>query len=287
MHTKSAALFQRQGMDYPIACGIVVIHVLAAVLGILFFSWPGVVAFLVLAPFTGMLGVTTGYHRLLTHKSFKTFRPVRWFFAFAGTVAGQGPVFKWVADHRVHHQHSDHEGDPHSPVVYGFWHSHVLWTALGITPEQRMRLYANVRDLCRDPVLVALNRAYIPINLAVLALLTLGGWWWGGWRCGMSLLAWGGFVRLVYVYHVTWCVNSATHLWGYRNYSTTDQSRNLWWVGLLAFGEGWHNNHHHSQTTAFHGQHRWWELDPTYWLIWSLEKCGLVWDVQKEVISSS
>lgn len=279
--------FEKHGIAWGVVVGLVLIHAAAAVLGAWFFSWWGVLAFIAMSAFTGMVGITAGYHRLITHQSFKTYRPVRWAFAIVGSMAGQGTVFKWTADHRKHHLYSDQADDLHSPVQNGFWFSHALWTMLGCTRAELQAHYDRyIRDLQRDAGLRVIDRLYGVFVVLPFVVLLLAGWLWQGWQLGMSLMVWGGFVRLMYVYHITWFVNSATHVWGYRTYETTDNSRNNWWVGLLAFGEGWHNNHHAHQAAANHGFHRWWEFDLTYVFIRVLRACRLAWDVQFKQIEA-
>jgi stearoyl-CoA desaturase (delta-9 desaturase) len=269
-----------KGLDWPVVVWIVVIHGLALAAPF-FFSWPGLIAFLVLTWMTGSLGVCMGYHRLLTHGSFSTYRPVRWLLAFLGGLSGEGSALTWVANHRKHHAFSDREGDPHSPRD-GKWWSHMLW----FMPNFGRRWHRDLTDkyapdLKKDPVMRIIHYLFLPSHFILGGLLLLTGYLASGWYVGISLLVWGLALRMVYVLHVTWFVNSASHLWGYRNYETGDDSRNNWWVGILAFGEGWHNNHHAHQRMAKQG-HRWWEVDVTYWMILLMEKIGLAWDVVKE-----
>ena len=266
-----------RGIDWPTLLWIAVIH-LGALVAPWFFTWKAVILTMVLIWFCACLGVCLGYHRLLTHGSFKTFRPVRWLLAWLGAMSGEGPPITWVANHRKHHQYSDKDGDPHSPKDGGLW-SHVLWLFPSIRPAERRRLDARYApDLLKDPVMRFLTHSFLFWHFAAGAALLAVGWTFWDLRTGISLLLFGMFVRLVCVFHITWLVNSATHIWGYRNYVTSDNSRNLWWVGLLAFGEGWHNNHHAFQRSARHG-HRWWELDITYLVIRGMESVGLAWDV--------
>jgi fatty-acid desaturase len=275
--------FKEFGFNWPIVSWIGMVHVMA-VAALFFFSWPAFITCIILAFITGSFGVCMGYHRLLTHKSFQTYRPIRWLLAFLGGLSGEGSALTWVANHRKHHAFSDHEGDPHSPTD-GAWWSHAFW----FMPNFGRKWHAEILnryapDMMKDKVMVALHYLFLPSHLACAIGLYLMGYFgpeiwglgsnWAGW----SMVFWGLGVRMVYVLHVTWFVNSATHLWGYRNYETTDNSRNLWWVGILAFGEGWHNNHHAYQRVARQG-HRWWEVDVTYWCIWLMEKVGLAWDV--------
>jgi stearoyl-CoA desaturase (delta-9 desaturase) len=247
-----------------------------------FFTWKALGVCLFLCWLTGSIGVCMGYHRQLTHGAFQTYRPVRWLLALLGGLSGEGSALDWVAVHRKHHMHSDHDGDPHSPR-HGAWWSHILWLLPDFGhkyDETLLKKYAP--DLARDPVMRFLDKFFLPSHVLLGGLLFAIGYF--GWDAytGWSFVVWGMFVRLVYVLHVTWFVNSATHIWGYRNYETDDNSRNLWWVGLLAFGEGWHNNHHAFQRMARQG-HRWWEVDVTYWAICGLEALGLAWNVQHEI----
>jgi fatty-acid desaturase len=265
------------GIDWPVLIWIAGVH-LTALAAPFCFSWSGLAICLGLYWLTGSLGVCMGYHRLLTHGSFSTSRPVRLFFAWLGGVSGEGSALLWVANHRKHHAFSDQEGDPHTPRDGGFW-AHMLWMFPKRTPgELAAHITRWAPDLDRDRGLHFLQNTFLLWHVLIGSALLAGGWWLGGPRLGVSWLVWGLALRMVIVFHVTWLVNSATHMWGYRNYETTDDSRNLWWVGLLAFGEGWHNNHHAYQRMAKHG-HRWWEVDVTYWGILALEKLGLAWNV--------
>ncbi len=271
------------GMNWPIVIWIAIVHVMA-IAGLFFFSWPAFITCVVLAFATGSFGVCMGYHRLLTHQSFKTYRPIRWLLAFLGGLSGEGSALTWVAQHRKHHAYSDHDGDPHSPKDGGWW-SHLLWFMPDFGKKWHKDLLARYApDMVKDKVMVVLHHMFLPSHFALGIGLFLFGYFgptsWGlgtAWA-GASMLFWGLGVRMVYVLHITWFVNSATHLWGYRNYETSDDSRNLWWVGILAWGEGWHNNHHAYQRVASMG-HRWWEIDMTYWVILTMEKLGLAWDV--------
>lgn len=251
---------------------MVVIHMLL-LLAPFTFSWGGFAVFLVLYFLTACLGVTFGFHRLLTHRSLKAPRWLERSLATLGTLALQGGPLLWVAHHRMHHSRSDSQGDPHNSRL-GFWHSHMGWM-LQRSPEfedfRYLRKFA--RDVCADPYLLWLSKPPVQITLQVavgLALLAVGGW---------SYAIWGIFVRLVAVYHVTWFVNSASHMWGYRRYETNDRSRNNWWVALLAFGEGWHNNHH-AEPSAVHVSRSWWELDVTWMFIKLLYSLGIVCDLK-------
>jgi len=235
------------------------------------FCWSALVVCLALYLAAGF-GVTMGYHRLLTHRSFHTPKLVEYILAVLGSLANQGGPLQWVAVHRVHHQHSDAEGDPHSPRD-GVWWAHLLWWMPHVPALDESASYERyVVDLSKDPVHRFLQRYHILLPLALAGLLFAVGEVWGG--VGLSWLVWGIFVRTALLYHATWLVNSATHLWGYRSHPTRDHSTNLWWVALLTLGEGWHNNHHAFPRSARHGL-RWWEIDVTYLLIRLLGWVGL------------
>ena len=269
------------GYDWPVIVWIVVVHA-GALAAPFFFTWKALGICCFLAWLTGSIGVCMGYHRQLTHGSFATYRPMRWLLALLGGLSGEGSALTWVANHRKHHLYSDKEGDPHSPR-HGAWWSHMLWFMPDFGRKHYETLIARFApDMAKDPVIRFLHYFFLPSHVLMgAALFAIGYFGWDTYTA-WSFLIWGMSVRLVYVLHVTWFVNSATHLWGYRNYETTDDSKNLWWVGILAFGEGWHNNHHAYQRMARQG-HKWWEVDVTYWSILLLEKLGLAWNVVKEV----
>lgn len=267
----------RKGIAWPSVTWLVFLHI-GALAAPFYFTWKGVLLALILGWVTGGIGICLGYHRLLTHSSFTTFRPVRWVIALLGNLAGQGSPLMWVAQHRKHHAFSDKEGDPHSPR-HGKWWSHMLWLAPRFDKGYYNALYKRYApDILKDRGMQLLDKTFILWYFLVGGgLFALGYFGWDSYT-GMSFVVYGMFVRLVYVLHATWFVNSASHIWGYRNYETRDDSKNLWWVGMLTYGEGWHNNHHAYQRMARHG-HRWWEVDVTYWAICVLEKLGLAWDV--------
>jgi len=244
---------------------------LIALAGFFTFSWKALALCIALHWVTGGLGITLGFHRLLTHRSFQTPKWVEYLLSIIGSLACQGGPLAWVATHRLHHAKSDKPGDPHTPLDGIFW-SHMGWCLYENKDLDSLEDYNRFApDLAKDPVHVFLNNYFMIWTV----LLAAGLYAWGG----APFVIWGVFIRLVLVYHVTWFVNSATHLWGYRTYKTGDDSTNLWWVALLSFGEGWHNNHHAFQTSARHGL-KWWELDTTYMMIQFLKFCGLAKDIK-------
>jgi stearoyl-CoA desaturase (Delta-9 desaturase) len=232
------------------------------------------------------LGVTVGFHRLFTHRSFKTTRAVRALLAVLGSMAVEGPLIEWVATHRKHHRYSDHPGDPHSPHVdqapgwrgalHGLAHAHVGWMFRGKDMANPAR-YA--KDLLADRDLRFISRTFplwvaaglaLPFGLGVALTGTVAG--------GLTGLLWGGVVRVFLLHHVTFSINSLCHFFGRRPFATGDESRNLGWLAPFAFGEAWHNNHHAFPTSARHGLGRR-QVDPSAWLIAGLERCHLAWDV--------
>ena len=257
---------------------LVVLHVVVVVAAWQTFSWAGLAVCVVMHWVNGSLGICLGYHRLLTHSGMKTYTWVRYTFAVLGTLAGEGSPLGWIADHRKHHALSDQEGDPHSPNDGGWW-SHMGWLAFntfGSDREKHLKRWAP--DLYKEPFMRFLDYFFLPIHFICGFILFGAGYLIEGPALGASLLVWGLFVRLVAVLHTTWLVNSASHMWGYKNYETTDDSRNNWFVAIIAYGEGWHNNHHAYPRMAKHG-HKWWEFDTTWQFIKLLRMCGLVWDV--------
>lgn len=267
----------QHGLAWPIVIWMGVLHV-GAVIAIPFFTWQALIATLFLHWIGGSVGVCLGFHRLLTHGGFKTYPWVKALLAFAGQTAGEGSADLWVATHRKHHAHSDKPGDPHSPHE-GSWWSHMLWIYPFKTETERNELLSHwAPDMAKDPVVSWVSKYFLATHF-VMGFILLGiGYLVGGWSMAVSFVMWGVFVRTVGVLHVTWFVNSASHMFGYRNYETTDDSRNNWWVAILAYGEGWHNNHHAYPRMAVHG-HKWWEFDATWQLLRLMRATGLAWDV--------
>jgi len=234
------------------------------------------------------LGITVGFHRLLTHRSFKTSSWLRGVLAVMGTMAVEGPVISWVADHRKHHVYTDRPGDPHSPHVdhgggwrgalRGLFHAHVGWLFDHTERGARERF---APDLVADPVVSLVDRTFIVWSLLGLAIpFGLGVLIGGTVAAGLECLLWAGAVRILLLHHVTYSINSLCHFFGRRRFDTDDHSRNLAWLAPLSFGEAWHNNHHAFPTSAFHGIGRR-ELDLSGLVIAGLERGGLVWDVQR------
>ena len=241
---------------WGITAFFIAIHVLAVV-ALFYFSWTGLILAVITYWMGGSLGIGMGYHRLLTHRSYRVPKLVEYFLNVCATLSLEGGPINWVATHRLHHAHSDERGgDPHTPYD-GRWWSHMGWILRG-TAQQHSRevLERYAPDLMKDRFTVALNRVYfVPLILLGIILLLVGGW---------PLLLWGVFMRVTVGLHATWLVNSATHLWGRRRFETNDNSRNSWWVALLTWGEGWHNNHHAHPTSARHGL-AWYEIDFNWW----------------------
>jgi len=247
-------------------------------------GWSDLVVLAIAYTLTG-LGITVGFHRLFTHRSFKTVPGFRLLLAVLGSAAVEGPLIEWVSNHRQHHRFSDQEGDPHSPhdhgpgfrgALRGLVHAHVGWILDGdaaATPER----YA--KDLLSDPIAVFVDRTFVLWVLAGLALpFGLGVLLTGSLAGGLTALLWGGAVRIFLLHHATFSINSLCHFFGRRPFETGDQSRNLAWLALPTLGEAWHNNHHAFPSSARHGQ-RGLQLDPSWWLIGALSRAGLAWDV--------
>ena len=271
------------GINWVVTGWMTMMHI-GGIAAFWYFSWSGLALLVGLHFVTACLGITLGYHRLLTHNGMTVPNWFRGFVSICGMLSAEGSPLQWVATHRKHHVHSDGDEDPHSPN-HGSWWSHMLWFAGKDTDEELETLYRRwAPDMYKDPMQQFFHKTFIlyPILLGVI-LYGLGQYFF---QDGLSWVLWGLCLRMVVAYHSTWFVNSATHIWGYRNYETTDRSRNLWWVAILSYGEGWHNNHHAHQLLARHG-HRWWEFDVTYQVIRLLKWTGIAKNVHDRVPEAS
>jgi stearoyl-CoA desaturase (delta-9 desaturase) len=270
--------------------GAVVVPFLA-VLAAIALLWNDVVgtADLVIAAAMYLLtavGITVGFHRLLTHRSFQTSKRTEYAFAVLGSMAVQGPVISWVADHRKHHAHTDEEGDPHSPhvghgggvrgVLSGLWHAHSGWL---MSTQGRADWKRYAPDLYEDRGMRTIGRRFVPLVILSLVLPALAGYAVSGTIAGAATgLLWGGLVRIFFVHHITWSVNSVCHYFGTRRFDTDDRSTNVFWLALPSLGESWHHNHHAFPRSAVHGLRKW-EMDPSAVIISTMEKLGLAWNV--------
>ncbi|HEX7666222.1 MAG TPA: acyl-CoA desaturase [Polyangiaceae bacterium] len=251
-------------------------HVMSAVdlvLMVILYAWTG-------------FGITAGFHRLFTHRSFECTPRVRSAFAIAGSMALQGPVIRWVGDHRRHHQFSDKDGDPHSPHLmnqHGFvgavkelWHAHIGW----FFDQEKTRTQKFAPDLISDKQVVAIDKRYMTwVYLSVGLPFVLGGLLTWSWKGALTALLWAGFARIFFVHHVTWSINSICHFFGKKPYETGDESTNNVWLAIPSLGESWHNAHHAFPTSAVHGLGKW-QVDLSATLIKTLEKMGLAWNVK-------
>jgi stearoyl-CoA desaturase (delta-9 desaturase) len=267
----------------------VIVPLLAVVAGILLLwntlvDWSDLLGLMIMYVITGF-GVTVGFHRMLTHRSFATFKPVQYLFAILGSMAVQGPVIAWVADHRKHHAHTDQEGDPHSPhghgsgfkgAVKGLWYAHMGWL-FDRQGDASYRKYA--RDLVEDAGFRRINKLFpfwLALGIAIPA--ALGYAIEGTLAAAATGALWGGLVRIFLLHHVTWSINSVCHFFGTRRFEVEDHSTNVFWLAPLSFGESWHHNHHAFPRSAMHGL-RWWEVDPTAWVIRAMKATKLAWNV--------
>ncbi len=254
------------------------------------FSWVDLALLVVMYAASG-LGITIGFHRLFTHRSFETVRPIKFVLAVLGSMAVQGPLLEWVATHRKHHLHSDQDDDPHSPnrfghsflsVIAGWWHAHVGW----ILDRKPIAFSRYVRDIQKDRMLRRVSDLFgVWVLLGLTIPAVAGGLISGTWQGALLGFLWGGLVRVFLVHHVTWSINSVCHLWGTRPFRSSDHSRNNALFGILAFGEGWHNNHHAFPTSARHGL-QWWQFDSSYLIILAMQRLGLAWRVRVPALAS-
>ena len=258
------------GINWVTASVMVIFHVLAVV-ALFFFTWTGFFVAIFLWWLSTSVGIGMGYHRLLTHRGYKIPRWLEYCLTVCATLALEGGPIFWVATHRIHHQFSDQDGDPHSPVE-GTWWAHMGWILVGKSMHHDTSTLARyVPDLAKDKFYVWITKYhYVPLIAVGVILLAAGGW---------PVVLWGIFLRTVVGLQTTWLVNSATHSWGTRRYKTRDLSTNSLWVALLTWGEGWHNNHHAHPTSARHGL-KWYEIDFNWYGIWMLNKLGLARDLR-------
>ncbi len=251
------------------------LHV-GAIAALFFLTWKGLLVAAVLWWVSGGMGIGMGYHRLLTHRGYKTPKWVEYVLTTCGTMALEGGPIFWVATHRIHHQHSDKEGDPHTPLD-GKWWAHMGWILMGKSLHQDTQTLARyVPDLAKSKFHLWITKYhYVPAVAVMVALYAIGG---------LPMLLVAGFLRTVVGLHCTWLVNSATHTWGSRRFVTRDHSTNNFWVAILSFGEGWHNNHHAHPVSARHGL-KWYEIDLNWYGIWALKKLHLARHVYRVKLS--
>ncbi|MGD1948312.1 MAG: acyl-CoA desaturase [Leptolyngbyaceae cyanobacterium] len=265
----TVANVQKPPINWPTAIFMVAVHMIALLAFLpTNFSWSAIAVALFLHWITGCLGITLGWHRLVAHRSFSVPRWLEYFFVLCGSLACQHGPIEWIGLHRHHHAHSDQPIDHHSSTK-GFWWSHMGWIFYEVPADGDVpRL---TRDIAKDPFYLFCEKYFLPMQIALGFLLyAVGGW---------PFVLWGIFVRLVVVYHCTWFVNSATHKFGYKTFDSKDYSTNCWWVAVVTYGEGWHNNHHAFQFSARHGL-QWWEIDATWMTIQLLSKLGLATKVK-------
>ena len=270
MNTEITVLSNRERLNWLTTLVLALLHI-GAIAAFFFLTWRNVAITIVLYWLATGLGISMGYHRLHTHRSYQVPRWLEYFFAVCGTLTLEGGPLFWVAVHRIHHQMSDRPGDPHSPRD-GAWWSHVGWILFGETNHNNTRAMAKYApDLAKDKFYVWLNNYHwVPLVAMTVLMFALGGW---------PLVLWTICFRIVFGLHATWLVNSATHMWGARRFPTRDDSRNTWWVALITFGEGWHNNHHAHPTSARHGL-AWYEFDPSWLQIKLLKLFGIAKRIQ-------
>ncbi len=268
----------KEGLNTGTLAIIILFH-LGAAAALFFFSWERLLVMSILYVLAINVGIGMCYHRLLTHRGYQVPKWIEYAMTVCATLALEGGPIFWVSTHRVHHQLSDQQGDPHTPRE-GAWWAHTGWIFFGeALHSQPAALSRYSPDLARDRFHVWLSKwHWVPMVISGLLLVGLG-WAFGGPVNALGMLLWGVFLRVTLGLHATWLVNSATHLWGSRRFQTRDDSRNSWWVALLTGGEGWHNNHHAHPVSARHGL-TWYEVDPNFWGIWILAKLGLAKKIQ-------
>ena len=277
MSKETIVLVDRKGLNWFTTLILAVIH-LGAVAALFTFNWRAFAVAVFLYWVATGLGISMGYHRLHTHRSYKVPVWMEYSFAICGTLTLEGGPIFWTAIHRIHHQKSDQPGDPHSPRE-GAWWAHMGWILMGETKHNNTALLAKYApDLAKDRFYVWLNDYHwIPIVALSVILAVVGG---------LPMVLWAVCFRVVFGLHATWLVNSATHMWGGRRFATRDDSRNNWWVALISFGEGWHNNHHAHPTSARHGL-AWYEFDMSWLQIKLLKRLGLARSIHVATVKSA
>ncbi|HXS95191.1 MAG TPA: fatty acid desaturase [Candidatus Limnocylindrales bacterium] len=265
-----ALVLPSQRLNWPTTIVLVLIHA-GAIAAFFNFTWTAFAVSVFLYWMCTGLGISMGYHRLHTHRSYQVPRWMEYFFAVCGALTLEGGPLFWVAVHRLHHQKSDQPGDPHSPRDGAFW-SHMGWILFGETKHNNTKLMAKYApDVARHKFYLWLNNwHWLPAVFLTVLLYVIGGW---------PMMLWGSFFRIVFGLHATWAINSATHMFGARRFTTRDDSRNVWWIALFTFGEGWHNNHHAHPTSARHGL-AWYEFDLSWIQIKLLDMFGLAKKIQ-------
>jgi len=267
---------EKQKLNWSTTLVLVLLHI-GAIAALFMFSWANLAVTLFFLWFATGLGISMGYHRLHTHRSYQVPLALEYLFAVCGALTFEGGPIFWVATHRIHHQKSDLPGDPHSPHDGGWW-AHVGWILMGEAKHNNTRLMSKYApDLAKHRFYVWLNNYHWLPNVLLAGLLFAIG--------GFSMVLWGVALRVVIGLHATWLVNSATHMWGSRRFNTRDDSRNSWWVALITFGEGWHNNHHAHPTSARHGL-AWYEFDMSWIQIQVLRFFGVAKAVKVAKVSS-
>ena len=256
---------QTRNINWGNGTFLVIAHA-AAIAALFFWSWPALISAVILYWVAGSLGIGMGFHRLITHRGYRVPKLVEYFLVTCGTLAIEGGPIQWVVTHRIHHAHTDRSGDPHTPRDGGWW-AHIGWILRGTAQDHdQATIQRYAPDLVKDRYYVWLNRFFfVPLIVLGLLLFVFGGW---------SVMLCGVLFRVTIALHATWLVNSATHMWGRKRFDTGEDSRNSWWVALLTFGEGWHNNHHAYPTSARHGL-RWYEIDFNWLGIRALQLMGL------------
>src|SRR5438876_10766071 len=268
---------QRRNINWGNGTFLVIAHA-AAIAALFFWSWPALISAVILYWVAGSLGIGMGFHRLITHRGYRVPKLVEYFLVTCGTLAIEGGPIQWVVTHRIHHAPTDRSGDPHTPRDGGWW-AHIGWILRGTAQDHdQATIQRYAPDLVKDRYYVWLNRFFfVPLIVLGLLLFVFGGW---------SVMLWGVFFRVTIALHATWLVNSATHMWGRKRFDTGEDSRNSWWVALLTFGEGWHNNHHAHPTSARHGL-KWYEIDFNWWGIRVLQLLGLARGIKRTRFDSA